>query len=38
MIAAGHDSFYKIEGGKKLAYDPLSKSYQQIPAAMSLLY
>lgn len=31
MIAAGHDRFYKIEGGKKLYYDIPSKSYKVIP-------
>ncbi len=33
MIAAGHDSFYKIEGGQKLAYDPSSKTYKSIPGS-----
>lgn len=31
MIAAGHTSFYKIEKGKKLFYDPSSKTYKPIP-------
>lgn len=31
MIAAGHDTFYKIENGKKLYYDIPSKSYRAIP-------
>ncbi|MCD8539228.1 MAG: 3-hydroxyacyl-CoA dehydrogenase/enoyl-CoA hydratase family protein, partial [Leadbetterella sp.] len=31
MIAAGHDTFYKIENGKKLHYDIPSKSYKTIP-------
>lgn len=31
MIAAGNTSFYKIESGKKLAYDPASKTYKQVP-------
>src|SRR5688572_21923206 len=31
MLAAGHTSFYKVENGKKLAYDPASKSYKPLP-------
>jgi 3-hydroxyacyl-CoA dehydrogenase len=31
MIAAGNKSFYKIENGKKLYYDPASKSYKPLP-------
>jgi 3-hydroxyacyl-CoA dehydrogenase len=31
MVAAGHETFYKIEGGKKLYYDIHSKSYEIIP-------
>lgn len=31
MIAAGHESFYKIEKGKKLYYDIATKTYQKIP-------
>ena len=30
MIAAGNKSFYKIENGKKLAYDPAAKTYKPI--------
>ncbi len=33
MLAAGHKSFYKIEKGKKLAYDPASKTYKAIPGS-----
>lgn len=33
MIAAGNKSFYKIEGGKKYAYDPSSKSYKPLPGS-----
>jgi 3-hydroxyacyl-CoA dehydrogenase len=33
MLAAGHKSFYKIEKGKKLAYDPGSKTYKAIPGS-----
>ena len=31
MTAAGNKSFYKVENGKRLAYDPLSKSYKPLP-------
>lgn len=31
MLALGHTTFYKIEGGKRLFYDLASKSYQVIP-------
>lgn len=31
MVAAGHDTFYKIEGGKKLYYDIPTKTYKLIP-------
>jgi 3-hydroxyacyl-CoA dehydrogenase len=31
MLAAGHKSFYKIEGGQKKYYDIPSKSYKNIP-------
>ncbi len=30
MLAAGNKSFYKVEGGKRLAYDPASKAYKSI--------
>lgn len=30
MIAAGNNSFYKVENGKKLTYDPASKTYKKI--------
>ncbi|HYC28512.1 MAG TPA: 3-hydroxyacyl-CoA dehydrogenase family protein, partial [Chitinophagaceae bacterium] len=33
MIAAGNKSFYKVEAGKTLVYDPLSKSYKAIPGS-----
>ncbi len=33
MIAAGHTSFYKTEGGKRLYYDIASKSYKPVPRA-----
>ncbi|MFN3800485.1 3-hydroxyacyl-CoA dehydrogenase/enoyl-CoA hydratase family protein [Belliella pelovolcani] len=31
MLAAGHDTFYKVESGQKKFYDINSKSYQPIP-------
>ncbi|MGZ5190440.1 MAG: 3-hydroxyacyl-CoA dehydrogenase family protein, partial [Flavisolibacter sp.] len=31
MIAAGNKTFYKIEAGQRLCYDPQSKTYKQIP-------
>ncbi len=31
MLAAGNKSFYKVEAGKTLVYDPASKSYKAIP-------
>jgi 3-hydroxyacyl-CoA dehydrogenase len=31
MVAAGHKSFYKVEGGKRVYYDIPSKSYKSIP-------
>lgn len=31
MLAAGHTSFYKMEGSKKMFYDVASKSYKAIP-------
>ena len=31
MLAAGHTSFYKVENGKRLCYDPIRKSYQPLP-------
>ncbi len=33
MVAAGHTSFYKVEGGKRLFYDIASKKYQAIAGA-----
>lgn len=33
MVAGGFKTFYKIEGGKKFAYDPASKNYKEIPGA-----
>ena len=31
MTGAGNKSFYKVENGKRLAYDPSSKSYKPLP-------
>lgn len=31
MLAAGNASFYKVEGGRRLCYDPASKTYKPIP-------
>ena len=33
MIAAGNKTFYKIENGKTLSYDPSSKTYKPIPGS-----
>jgi 3-hydroxyacyl-CoA dehydrogenase len=33
MVAAGNKSFYKIESGKTLCYDPQSKTYKAIPGS-----
>ena len=37
MLAAGHSSFYKTEGGKRLCYNPLSKKYEQLPGGESFI-
>ncbi len=37
MLAAGCESFYKIENGKKLYYDIPTKSYKVIPGTESCL-
>ena len=37
MVAAGNKSFYKIESGKKLFYDPASKTYKPIPGSDSFI-
>lgn len=31
MLAAGVKSFYKLEQGKRFCYDPISRTYQQLP-------
>jgi 3-hydroxyacyl-CoA dehydrogenase len=33
MLAAGNQSFYKIEAGKTLAYDPATKTYKPLPGS-----
>lgn len=33
MLAGGNKSFYKIENGKRLCYDPLSKTYRPLPGS-----
>ncbi|MEM7036996.1 MAG: 3-hydroxyacyl-CoA dehydrogenase/enoyl-CoA hydratase family protein, partial [Bacteroidota bacterium] len=38
MLDAGHESFYKIEGGKRLYYDVPSKSYKVIPGTEELIF
>jgi 3-hydroxyacyl-CoA dehydrogenase len=37
MLGAGHESFYKVENGKKLYYDITSKSYKVIPGQDSFI-
>jgi 3-hydroxyacyl-CoA dehydrogenase len=37
MLAAGNETFFKIENGKRLYYDIASKSYKAIPGAEAFL-
>ncbi|MFO0415260.1 MAG: 3-hydroxyacyl-CoA dehydrogenase/enoyl-CoA hydratase family protein [Bacteroidota bacterium] len=37
MFAAGNTSFYKVENGKRLCYDPSSRSYKTLPGSESFL-
>ncbi|MBL7954017.1 MAG: 3-hydroxyacyl-CoA dehydrogenase, partial [Flavobacteriales bacterium] len=37
MVAVGHTSFYKTEGGKRMYYDAASKSYKAIPRAEGMI-
>ena len=37
MLAAGNESFYKIENGKRLCYDVSSKSYKTLPGGDSFI-
>lgn len=37
MLSAGNKSFYKIESGKKLSYDPASKAYKPLPGGEAFI-
>ena len=37
MLDAGHESFYKFEGGKKQYYDMVSKSYKVVPGTEGMV-
>lgn len=37
MLSAGHKSFYKVESGKRLYFDMVSKSYLEIPGLDSFI-
>lgn len=37
MLAGGNKSFYKVEGGKTLVYDPCSKTYKPIPGGSDFI-
>jgi 3-hydroxyacyl-CoA dehydrogenase len=37
MLAAGHRSFYKSEGGKRLCYSPLTKKYEELPGGTAFV-
>ena len=37
MLAAGIQSFYKIDKGKKYGYDPASKTYKPLPGAEAFI-
>jgi 3-hydroxyacyl-CoA dehydrogenase len=37
MIATGHPTFYKLENGKRLCYDPQSKTYKPVPGSDSFI-
>jgi len=37
MIGAGNTSFYKIENGQTLCYDPQAKSYKAIPGSSAFI-
>ena len=37
MLANGNPSFYKIENGQKLVYDPSSKSYKPVPGGKEFI-
>ncbi|MDB5252041.1 MAG: 3-hydroxyacyl-CoA dehydrogenase [Flaviaesturariibacter sp.] len=37
MLAAGNQSFYKVQAGKRLAYDPATKTYKEIPGGQDFI-
>ncbi len=37
MLAAGHTSFYKSENGKRLCYNPASKTYEPLPGGEAFI-
>jgi 3-hydroxyacyl-CoA dehydrogenase len=37
MLAGGNKSFYKIEGGQTLCYDPLTKTYKPVPGGKDFI-
>ncbi|HEX5654566.1 MAG TPA: 3-hydroxyacyl-CoA dehydrogenase family protein, partial [Chitinophagaceae bacterium] len=37
MLTLGHQSFYKIETGKKYCYDPASKTYKELPGGEAFI-
>jgi 3-hydroxyacyl-CoA dehydrogenase len=37
MLAAGNTSFFKVENGKKLSYDPQSRSYKALPGGHAFI-
>jgi 3-hydroxyacyl-CoA dehydrogenase len=37
FIAAGNKTFYKVENGQRLCYDPLSKAYKPLPGGDAFL-
>lgn len=37
MLAAGNTSFYKLEGGKRLCYNPRTQSYESLPGGAAII-
>ena len=37
MVAAGHTSFYKTEGGQRLFYNQAKKAYEQVPGTADFI-
>lgn len=37
FLAGGNESFYKVEHGKRLCYDPSSKTYKALPGGESFI-